>query len=92
MTISIFDDDSVEIVESQALVTVPDISETLDVDQPLDSLEVDDGWNVPGLDYRGLANKPAVEGNLLVGDKRFSDLGLKPLSNVEIKKLIEGKL
>lgn len=39
-------------------------------------------------DYDQLSNKPQINSQILVGNKSFSDLGLKPLTNTEIMGII----
>ena len=45
-------------------------------------------------DYEQLANHPSIEGNELVGDKTFEELGLEELGNMEIaeifRRVMEG--
>lgn len=38
--------------------------------------------------YEKLKNKPSINRVVLSGDKSFEDLGLSPLSNMEIKNII----
>lgn len=38
-------------------------------------------------DYDRLINKPKINEIELIGDKSFNDLGLKPLTNIEIAKM-----
>ena len=38
-------------------------------------------------DYEELTNHPRIEGNELVGDKTFDQLGLDELSNIEIAEI-----
>ncbi len=40
-------------------------------------------------DYEKLINKPRVNTIELVGDKSFADLGLRPLTNLEIEALLQ---
>ena len=42
-------------------------------------------------DYERLINKPKINEIELIGDKSFNDLGLKPLTNIEIAKMINGE-
>ena len=37
--------------------------------------------------YEALTNKPHIEGRELSGDKSFEELGLHPMTNLEIKKI-----
>ena len=57
------------------------------------SLSVD-GGNDPGVtvvkDYELLNNKPQIEGNTLIGNKTFEELGLLELSNAEIQEIINN--
>lgn len=39
-------------------------------------------------DYEELINKPSINGAVLSGDKSFENLGLSPLSNLEIMSII----
>lgn len=39
-------------------------------------------------DYERLQNKPSIEGNVLIGDKTFKQLGLDTLSVQEIEKIL----
>lgn len=39
-------------------------------------------------DYEELINKPSINGTVLSGDKSFENLGLSPLSNLEIMSII----
>lgn len=39
-------------------------------------------------DYEKLKNKPSIESVELIGDKSFEDLGLRPLTNLEIDALL----
>lgn len=39
-------------------------------------------------DYNNLSNKPSIEGNTLIGDKSFRQLGLDTLSVQEIEKIL----
>lgn len=41
-------------------------------------------------DYNQLANKPKINGNTLVGDKDFEDLGLGQVTEQEIDNMIFG--
>lgn len=45
----------------------------------------------PIKDYEKLENKPKIEGNELIGNKSFSDLGLQILTNLEIENLINNQ-
>lgn len=40
-------------------------------------------------DYNELYNKPQIEGVTLIGNKGLTELGLRPLSNTEIKKIAD---
>lgn len=39
-------------------------------------------------DYEQLINKPSINGVTLQGDKSFEDLGVTPLTNMEILEII----
>lgn len=39
-------------------------------------------------DYEKLTNKPSINEVVLSGDKTFEDLGLTPLTNIEIMQII----
>lgn len=41
-------------------------------------------------DYEGLQNKPSINGVVLQGDKTFNNLGMTPLSNMEILQIINN--
>ena len=43
-------------------------------------------------DYNALANKPQVNGETLVGDKSFEDLGDHTMTNIEIKAIFEEEI
>lgn len=40
-------------------------------------------------DYNYLKNKPAINGETLIGDKSFEDLGDNVLTNIEIKEIFD---
>ena len=42
------------------------------------------------LDYNKLINKPQINDVELIHNKTFEDLGLRPLSFLEIKRIIRG--
>lgn len=46
-------------------------------------------------DYDSLINKPQINDKILEGNKSFSDLGMRPITNKEIKeafdKIFDGK-
>ena len=44
--------------------------------------------STPG-DYNPLRNHPHIEGNELIGDKTFIELGLFPISNQEIDDIFD---
>lgn len=44
-----------------------------------------DGTN----DYSELVNKPSIEGVTLEGDRLLGEFGEKPLSNIEIKEIVD---
>lgn len=92
MTISLFDEDVVEVDEPiPEVVDVRELLETAEANEDASSVDVDEHGAMPNMDYRTLANRPQVEGNELIGDKKFSDLGLQALTNVEIKRLLERR-
>lgn len=39
-------------------------------------------------DYEELQNKPSINGVVLQGDKTFNNLGISPLSNMEILQIL----
>lgn len=39
--------------------------------------------------YTDLSNKPSIEGVTLVGDRALAEFGERPLSNIEIKELVD---
>lgn len=41
-------------------------------------------------DYEPLINKPSIEGITLVGDKKFTELGLRSLTNLEIETILQS--
>jgi len=41
-------------------------------------------------DYELMNNKPQIEGNTLIGNKTFAELGLEELSNTEIQDIINS--
>lgn len=41
-------------------------------------------------DYEKLLNKPKIEGNVLLGDKSFEELGLQAITPQEIDEIIFG--
>ena len=41
-------------------------------------------------DYERLKNKPSIEGNVLIGDKSFQQLGLNEITPQEIDEIIYG--
>lgn len=41
-------------------------------------------------DYERLRNKPSIEGNVLIGDKTFQQLGLNEITPQEIDEIIYG--
>lgn len=57
-----------------------------------DELQIDNNDSGVKLinDYDQLKNKPKIEGNVLVGDKTFEDLGLSELTNTEIQDIINS--
>lgn len=62
---------------------------------PIVELEVEevfesDGSGTPAQinDYQKLKNKPSINEVELTGDRSFEDLGLSPLSNLEIMQII----
>lgn len=60
--------------------------------EPDIELEVNDyvgGLNIGTNNYENLNNKPKVNGVELSGDKSFEELGVSPLSNLEIMEIIK---
>lgn len=55
----------------------PNFNANMDVDQIIESG-----------DYNKIANHPSIEGNELVGDKTFRQLGLDTLSVQDIEKIL----
>ena len=50
---------------------------------------VKDGVNTESInDYGKLENKPQINGRILENNKTFSELGIAPLSNMEIMQII----
>ena len=41
-------------------------------------------------DYEKIFNKPSIEGNVLIGDKTFSQLGLDVLTPQDVDDIIYG--
>lgn len=41
-------------------------------------------------DYEPLINKPSIEGVTLVGNKKFTELGLRSLTNLEIETILQS--
>lgn len=50
------------------------------------TVTIRDGTN----DYNKLVNKPSIEGNLLDGDKTYSELGLDDITPQEIDEMLYG--
>lgn len=59
-------------------------TQTLDGDLTLPTERI-----VPG-DYPPLRNKPMIEGNVLIGDKTYGELGLNEITPQEIDEIIFG--
>lgn len=60
--------------------------------EPDIELEVNDyvgGLNIGTNNYENLNNKPKVNGVELSGDRSFEELGVSPLSNLEIMDIIK---
>lgn len=41
-------------------------------------------------DYEELFNKPSIEGNVLIGDKTYAELGLNEITPQEIDEILFG--
>ena len=41
-------------------------------------------------DYQALKNRPSIQGNLLEGDKTFTQLGLLDITDAEIDEILFG--
>lgn len=67
-------------VDPDVLGTRYEPSEPIDP-EPIDPTE---------LDYEKLVNKPKIEGNELIGDKTYPQLGLEEITNQEIDDVIYG--
>ena len=61
-------------------------------DTPVRLSSVDQGGTreVINYDYDILINKPSIEGNVLIGDKTYDELGLNSLSFSEIEDIINS--
>lgn len=44
----------------------------------------------PVYDYELLDKKPSIEGVTLVGNKKFTELGLRSLTNLEIETILQS--
>lgn len=54
------------------------------------SLEQQESTDIVNLNYENMKNLPKVNGNTLIKDKTFADLGAISLTNTEIEKLINN--
>lgn len=77
--------------EKELEITVEDEGEELEVqikDEETElEIDVEDETQVFNLDYNHLVNKPRVNDVELVGDKSFEELGVNPMTNIEIKEI-----
>lgn len=63
----------------------------IDIDGEVIKLYAPDGGGGGGggsSDYNDLSNKPQIEGVTLSGDKTYSELNLKSISNTELEELL----
>ena len=70
-----------------------EISPEIDIEEKSPDIELEVSDYVGGMaagtkDYEKLENKPKVNGVELSGDKSFEELGVSPLSNLEIMEII----
>lgn len=56
----------------------------------IDDIDTSASIDIPSvvLDYETVSNKPSIEGNTLVGNKTFTQLGLESISNTELENLL----
>lgn len=88
MTISIFDDDSVDVLEQpQESVDVLEITDDVSVFESSQVVGVNEEGTMPVLDYRMVSHKPSIENCELVGNKTLSDIGINVVSNAKILDL-----
>lgn len=52
-------------------------------------MSVDDKVIVKDLDYENLTNKPQINSVILKGNKTFEDIGINPISNIELLNLLK---
>lgn len=47
---------------------------------------------ITDVDYNNLKNKPQINDCVLIGNRSFDDIGIRPMSNLEIEKMINESL
>lgn len=52
-------------------------------------IQVDDKIKVNNLDYDSLKNKPQLNSVTLKGNKTFEEIGINPISNIELLNLLK---
>lgn len=50
---------------------------------------VDDKVNINNLDYESLTNKPKLNSVTLEGNKSLEEIGITPISNIELLNLLK---
>lgn len=79
--------------EKELEITVEDEGEELEVqieDEETElEVDVEDETQVFNLDYNHLVNKPRINDVELIHGKSFEELGINPMSNLEIKAIFD---